>query len=401
VSKEIHFIFILLLLPAAASLSCRLDVPIREMTNARKAIADARMVKAEKYAGVDLDAAVQKLMESQEQLSKKNVEGAKKSAEESASLAHAAYNKAIPILAGETISIAEKSFSDAGDVSADRLAPEEYRDAETKLKQARELFQNAKYKESYESAIKADESAKEARNTAISRKDVLRDSIVEVKKTLDEADQYGAKKYAPEKFNLANENVGIAEKSYDALELKKGFSALEVAKINADDALLTALKSSATDRLAAAEDVVAQARKSPVAAEKKDELNAAKESLDTAKAALDNAKYKESIAASEEAMRIAGGMTAEKGRGPAVAKTEEKGEAGAAKHEQSVVQEKDYDLYTVKYRKKYKDCLWYIAMRYYKNPWLWKKIYRFNKDKIKNPDMIYPGWVLKIPKLKK
>lgn len=29
---------------------------------------------------------------------------------------------------------------------------------------------------------------------------------------------------------------------------------------------------------------------------------------------------------------------------------------------------------------------------------LWPKIYKANKDLIKNPDLIYPGWKLKIPK---
>lgn len=37
------------------------------------------------------------------------------------------------------------------------------------------------------------------------------------------------------------------------------------------------------------------------------------------------------------------------------------------------------------------DCLWNIAKYYYKNPFLWKKIYEFNKEQISNPDLIYPG----------
>ncbi len=38
------------------------------------------------------------------------------------------------------------------------------------------------------------------------------------------------------------------------------------------------------------------------------------------------------------------------------------------------------------------------AMRYiYYNAKAWPRIYRANRDKIKNPNLIYPGWVLKIP----
>ncbi len=55
--------------------------------------------------------------------------------------------------------------------------------------------------------------------------------------------------------------------------------------------------------------------------------------------------------------------------------------------------------YTVGTWKKDRDCLWNIAKKstIYDNPFLWPKIYMANRDKIKDPDLIYPGWVLKIP----
>jgi len=402
VKKITHLLFVFAVLSAIIFSSCRVDVPIREMTDAKKGIAQAQGVMADKYAGEELESAKKKLFESQGLLIQKNVDGAKKSAEDSTNLSLAAYNKALPLLAKDTISIAEKSFADAGEINADRLAPDEYRDAEDKLKEANDLFQNKKFYESYVAALKADEKAKNARNTAIGKKDVLRDSIVEVKRTLEEAEKYGAKKYAPDKYNLANENVDIAEKSYDALELKKGFSAIEVAKLNADDALLAALKNSAGDKFASAEKTVQQAQKSPLAAQKKDEMNASKESLENAKALLADFKYKESMTASEEAIRLALLVMEKKAEGTDTARVRnEKDIAEPAERKPEVAEEKDYVLYKVVYRRKHTDCLWYIAKKYYRNPWQWKKIYEVNRDKIKNPNLIYPGWVLKIPKLKK
>lgn len=55
--------------------------------------------------------------------------------------------------------------------------------------------------------------------------------------------------------------------------------------------------------------------------------------------------------------------------------------------------------YTVGTWQKDRDCLWNIAKKptIYDDPWLWPKIYVANRDKIKDPDLIYPGWVLKIP----
>ncbi|MCX7956376.1 MAG: LysM peptidoglycan-binding domain-containing protein [Endomicrobia bacterium] len=45
------------------------------------------------------------------------------------------------------------------------------------------------------------------------------------------------------------------------------------------------------------------------------------------------------------------------------------------------------------------DCLWNISKRFYKNPFLWIKIYEINKQIIKNPDLIYPGQKFVIPGL--
>lgn len=44
------------------------------------------------------------------------------------------------------------------------------------------------------------------------------------------------------------------------------------------------------------------------------------------------------------------------------------------------------------------DCLWNIAKKFYGEGKLYTKIYNANKDKIKNPNLIYPGQKLVIPK---
>ncbi|MCF8241047.1 MAG: LysM peptidoglycan-binding domain-containing protein [Melioribacteraceae bacterium] len=47
------------------------------------------------------------------------------------------------------------------------------------------------------------------------------------------------------------------------------------------------------------------------------------------------------------------------------------------------------------------DCLWNIAKKkeHYANPFAWPKIYNANRDQIKNPDLIYPKQIFKIPNL--
>ena len=55
-----------------------------------------------------------------------------------------------------------------------------------------------------------------------------------------------------------------------------------------------------------------------------------------------------------------------------------------------------YDDYTVERG----DYLWRISKKpdIYSDPMQWMKIYTYNRELIKNPDLIYPDWILKIPR---
>lgn len=55
--------------------------------------------------------------------------------------------------------------------------------------------------------------------------------------------------------------------------------------------------------------------------------------------------------------------------------------------------------YTVGTWAKDRDCLWNIAGKeqIYNDPFMWPKIWQANTDKIRNPDIIYPGQELSIP----
>ncbi len=67
--------------------------------------------------------------------------------------------------------------------------------------------------------------------------------------------------------------------------------------------------------------------------------------------------------------------------------------------EEKMPRPKRKDLPTT-YTVKKGDCLWFIAgyPEIYGNPLLWPKIYEANRDKIKDPDLIYPDQVFIIPR---
>jgi nucleoid-associated protein YgaU len=80
----------------------------------------------------------------------------------------------------------------------------------------------------------------------------------------------------------------------------------------------------------------------------------------------------------------------------AKAKEEEKVAEEVAVEE---VAEEAARIYVVGTWQRDRDCLWNIAKkpRFYGDPWKWKRIYKANTDKIKDPDLIYPGQKLLVP----
>ncbi len=70
-----------------------------------------------------------------------------------------------------------------------------------------------------------------------------------------------------------------------------------------------------------------------------------------------------------------------------------------AKDIRGLYREKKITTYTVGTWAENRDCLWNIAGKIdiYADPFMWPKIWQGNTDQIRNPDIIHPGQILKIP----
>ena len=160
-------------------------------------------------------------------------------------------------------------------------------------------------------------------------------------------------------------------------------------------------------KLKEAEDVVSQAENSAGAVIATEDLAASKEALKNARSLKSNGNYDESITYSNEAIRL-GNNVIEEGKKTSVAakadnqdKNTDKTKTAVKTKGDFVEEDENYYYYKVKTWEKYQECLSRIAEKYYKNAKAWKGIQKANKDKIKNPDLIRPGWVIKVPKVRK
>ena len=390
--------------------ACFEKVPVKELSLAKNAITEAESVKADYYAKDEYTAAKDLLLKAHDNVKNEEYDKAKQNAQESQKKAKEAYDKALPLLAKDTLDIATQSLKAADDAYASVLAKEDYTKAADMLQEANKQYENKNYLAAYKAALDADLYAKNARNVAMNQKETLADSIKEVNIVIAQAESYGAAQYAPEKLALAKEHSQIARSAYEAGELKKGFSAIEVAKLNADDAYFTSLKATAAKKIEEAQAAIDAAKGSEAAKLSPNDIKAAEESLAQAKSLFNDGKYKESMIASGQAINIAQGVSSKKAVAvaPIVEQQGKEGVAvkkeGAVKEEEKeaiqkkVEEETEYTLYKVKYNPAKRDCLWRIAEKFYNDGFKWKVIYDANRDIVKNPDLIKPGWILKIPK---
>lgn len=398
-------------LAVAFAFGCGDPIPLKEMSTAKLEISRAMTVKAEKYAPQQLKEASDLLFKSHDDVKAEKFDDAKKDADAAYAKAKEAYAAAVPLLAKDAIDVAEKSVKDADDVYASELANADFAAANEKLAKAKSQYEAKDYYESYKTALDADSQAKTARNLALSKKGTLKDAIADVKETIARAEKYDAQKTAPEKLDAAKSDLAKAESSYESMMLKDGFASAQSAKANADAAYLEALKAYSAANIDKVALMIGEVEQSKGASSVKDEIAGAKELLSTSKNLHDSGKYNESIQSSDEAARIiaAARTVADKSaadEAAALSAAEAAAKAEKEKHgkEKPVVaaesSSSEFDIYVVQYFKdRARDCLWFIAQRFYKKPMLWTKIYDANRDQIRNPNLIRPGWKLKVPRL--
>jgi len=148
-----------------------------------------------------------------------------------------------------------------------------------------------------------------------------------------------------------------------------------------------------------------------------DYLQEAVDSLNRGKALIESKDYKQArkVLQSATALAYTGIEKAEKAKQLAAEKEKERqrklaeekrqkelaAQKAAEEQKKKEAAEKAKRLQTRQYTVKKGDCLWNIAISEYDDPLYWHKIYKNNKDKIEDYNLIYPGQVLTLPPAEK
>lgn len=423
----------------ALAVGCGDPIPMEEMGIAKVAIARAETVKSDKYSPQNFEAAKKTLLEAHDLVEKGKMSDAKEKAQEAKKLADAAYDESAPKLAQDTRGEAEAAIRAAEEANAEQFAADDLAAAKASLVQGDKYYEAKDYLSSYHLFEESREKAKKALTTSEAQIEVMQRELAEVDDTIAAAERAGATQSAPDTLKKAKVAAGNARGDLENKKLKSAHANLEEAKAASREALVLAQKQAATEKYAQAKKDVALAEsklnalksrasdaKSAKALEQSEEaqqalrtadenLAAAKEALKAAGEAEKNQAYGEVITQSEEASRLAkvlmdslpeaevllaqakdrAGVGSEN-----TGESEEESEEGkSGKSAKTDDAKAGWKTYKVRYIPENRDCLWKIAgyKFIYNNPRLWPKIYRANKHKIKNPDLIYPGQVFRIP----
>ncbi len=472
-----------ILLLMAAAISCRFNVPIRQMMEAKTTISRAVEVRAERYAPAELEKARTLLKDSHTEVAEGSLIEAENLAVKSAAEAQKAIDASLPHLSADSLEDAKKIFAEADLLYASKHSGISFAKADGLLKEAEALHAGKDYWNSHLKSAEAKANAEDARANSQRHVPALREEINSIGREADElkskrgaefasgeiasvkgkleqarrkADESNLKEATPlvneakAVLFTARENTlrGISfEKLAEteaalkrvressvkgpfegdiskASDLAAGAKALHNSKSYADSvrksdeamALLNTvsvsmtnreneLKAEALDKLAKAKEGLEEVNKSDLRLRHEADLGKAAAHVEAGGKLYEEKDYNGSILQSVSALAIlegvmgSGGVTGEAGEIGKAGETSETGGIGKAGESgaRTLKYGEEPATYVVKYNPRDRDCLWKIAMYTYRNARLWPLIYAANRDKIRDPDLIFPGQNLVIP----
>jgi hypothetical protein len=457
------FLFLILLTISFFLISCKLEIPIKEMNSAKSGIKRSYEVKADKYDPENLKKAEAFLLLSHDYLKKEDVKKAKEEAINSAKASETAINNSLPKLAADSLNEARKAKDDLQNLNPELSAADEYKMGLDTLKKAEDFNTSKQYWESHLESKKAMPIFILTKNLCLAalpaliekhknltvRKNELESNkwADEWKTELLEADKFlmsagsdissenlkAASAYLTEAENKLNsvkvkilrisskESIDVMREEIKLLAQNRGNEFAEQELTNAETSLNDADAFLTADDSGNASQKILDAEKNLFTVRDKINKGTALERIKSVEILFEKVKLKdiekkytadfdnaESILNEskkhydEGALEISMSKAYESEallNSISIALEKDSGSIVSGTESEKIAEEEKDKIYIVKYRKNNTDCLWRISRAVYKNSKLWPLIYKANKHQIKNPDLIFPGQRFIIPPL--
>ncbi|TGL53038.1 lipoprotein LipL71 [Leptospira kemamanensis] len=442
-----------LVLFSAGFVNCAQELPLKELALAKSQVERAERLSAEEFAPEEFSEAKKSLVSANEFAAEEKASDSKKSADYAISKAYDALEKTLPKLAAKSREEAVAAIDAADEAYASEYTPEEYKKAvaardagETKLAQAdaslasylrEDKDETAKevkrtvalqeYEDAHNQFQEASKISSDAKKVALEKSGgSLVKSADEVDALLDKAASYS--KAGNPAIDEEKARIASAREDIQAGKLKSADEKIKAARLASAALLQDSIKDHAKNRNTQAREVVEDAnlRFGELNAESylksnakesyastQENLGASNESLQASGNLLEQDKFEDSIAQSEEAIRLAeisiDQIETLKGKNN-VAKTDrnavdadsdkttENKDSNQTSSSQIEELSGGWKRYTVE-KSNPADCLWRIADRedVYNDAKLWPRIFEANRKSIRNKNLIYPKQKLNIP----
>jgi len=212
--------------------ACDLDVPVREMVDARLGIEEGYKYKADMYSPDELKQAETALFKSNEFLKNEKADDAEKSALEAQELAQKALEKTLPLYSADMLENAGKSYEEAGKLFAERFSPENFSSAEQNLKLAKDEHARPDYKKSIEYSSSALAFADMAKAESLKNSDEIKNEINSLKTKLAALKESPISDAAGDEIREADANLKNADDNMAENNLRETVAATDAAREN-------------------------------------------------------------------------------------------------------------------------------------------------------------------------
>lgn len=218
---------LLLLTPILMMTACELKTPIKEMTDARLKISEAKEWQAPKYAEEEITKAEQMLLDSHSDLRDKDEKIAADTANKSRDMAQSALDKTLPLYATDIITELHHKGDEAQKLGAERFTTDEYKNLTGEITAVDSLNSEQKYKEAIIKGRETIVAADRIIEICMSQIPNMQERVTSLKTNLEKLNENSFKDTASEELTTIENGIPETEGLIESKDLKLAFDNIE------------------------------------------------------------------------------------------------------------------------------------------------------------------------------